>query len=102
MFNLSSDKKHRAFISTPRRSPAIPNEDGTLTFYTLSTYSLESHSEGKEIRILDPFTGTSTLFSDDAKNKDVAWMQGDQLLWLREGERGTTEVWCGVALGEKK
>ncbi|CAF9943394.1 MAG: hypothetical protein ALECFALPRED_000266 [Alectoria fallacina] len=90
-----------AFISSPRRSPAIPNDNGTLALYTLSTYSLESHSEGKEIRVLDLFTGKSTLFSDDAKNKDVAWLQDEQVLWLREGEGGVTEVWCGFAVGEK-
>ena len=102
MLNLSSNKKYRAFISSPRRSPAIPNDRGTLALYTLSTYSLESHSEGKEIRVLNLFTGKSTLFSDDAKNKDVAWLQDEQVLWLREGEGGVTEVWCGFAVGEKK
>lgn len=102
MFHLSSNKKDRDFISSPRRSPAIPNDNGTLALYTLSTYSFESHSEGKEIRILDLLTGTSTLFSDDSKNQDIVWLQNEQVLWLREGERGVTELWCGAAIGEKK
>lgn len=101
VFNIGFDEKHRAFISTPRRSPAVPNDNGTLGLYTLSTYSLESHSEGKEIRILDLVTGKSALFSDDAKNKEITWLQDEQVLWLREREGGVTEMWCGIAVGEK-
>lgn len=74
----------------------------TFATYTLFTYSLESHSKGKAIRILDLVTGTSTLFSDDNNNKDIAWLQNEQVLWLRERERGMTELWCGNAVwGEK-
>ena len=51
---------------------------------------------------MDLFTGTSTLFSDDLKIKDVAWLQNEQVLWLREGEKGMTEMWSGVAIGEKR
>ena len=102
MNSLKSDNNHRDFITTPRRSPAIPNENGSLALYTTSTYSINSPSEGKEVRVLDLFTGTSTLFSDDPKNKDITWLQNEQVLWLREGEKGMTEMWAGVAIGEKK
>ena len=51
---------------------------------------------------MDLSTGTSTLFSDDPKNKDVAWLQNEQVLWLREGEDGMTEMWAGLAIGEKR
>ncbi len=96
-----SDNKYRNFISAPRRSAAVPNKNGTQALYTLSTYNLESHSEGKEIRILDLGTGASSLFSDDARNREVVWLGTEKVLWLREGERGRTEVWCGSAVGEK-
>ena len=80
----------------------MPNENGRLASYTLSTYSLDSHSEGKEIRILNLDNGTTALFSDDSKNKDIQWLGNDCVLWLREAEGGTTEVWSGMAVGEKK
>lgn len=80
----------------------MPNENGRLALYTLSTHSLESHSDGKEIRILNLETNTTALFSDDFKNKDVQWLGNDSVLWLREAEGGTTEVWSGMAVGEKK
>lgn len=80
----------------------MPNENGRLALYTLSTYSLESHSEGKEIRIVDLENGTTTLFSDDSKNKDTQWLGNDLVLWLREAEGGTTEMWSSMAVGEKK
>ena len=80
----------------------MPNENGRFALYTLSTYSLDSHSEGKEIRILDLENGTTALFSDDSKNKDIQWLGNDSVLWLREAEGGTTEVWSSMAVGEKK
>ena len=100
--SFSSDNNCRDFITTPRRSPAVPNDNGSLALYTISTYSLGSPVEGKETRIMDLFTSTSTLFSDDPKTKDVAWLHDEQVLWLREAERGITEMWSGVAIGEKK
>ncbi|KAF6222463.1 hypothetical protein HO133_001549 [Letharia lupina] len=90
-----------SFISAPRRSSAVPNENGRLALYTLSIYSLDSHSEGKEIRVLDLENGTTALFSDDSKVKDIQWLGNDCVLWLREAEGGTTEVWSGVVVGEK-
>ena len=68
----------------------------------MSTYSLDSHSEGKEIRILDLDNGKTVLFSDDSQNKDVQWLGTDRLLWLRETPAGSTEMWSGMAVGEKK
>ena len=80
----------------------MPNEDGRLALYTLSSYSLESLSEGKEIRILDLENGKSALFSDDPRNKDIQWLGTDRLLWLRETTGGSTELWSGTVVGEKE
>ena len=80
----------------------MPNEDGRRALYTLSTYSLESHSEGKEIRILDLESGETALFSDDPQNKDIQWLGTDRVLWSREVPGGLTELWSGMAIGEKE
>ena len=80
----------------------MPNENGRLALYTLSTYSLESHSEGKEIRVLDLVNGNTALFSDDPRNKDIQWIGTDRFLWLREAPGGSTELWSGMAVGEKE
>ena len=80
----------------------MPNENGRLALYTVSTYSLESHSEGKEIKILDLEDGKTGLFSDDPQNKDIQWLGNDRVLWLREVSGGSMELWSGMAIGEKE
>ena len=80
----------------------MPNEDGRLALYSVSSYSLESHSEGNEIRILDLENGKTALFSDDSRNKDIQWLGDERVLWLREAPGGTTEMWSGMAVGEKE
>jgi len=87
----------RVLITTPRRSPAAPNPTGSHALYTVSKYSLESHTETKEIRVLYLATGQDTLFSDDQRNKDPSWLIGTQVLWLREADDGSTELWIGTA-----
>lgn len=93
-----SDANHdcRVLITAPRRSSATPNANGTYALYTVSSYSLESHTETNEIRVLDLKTGHSTLFSDDANNKEPTWLPGDQIVWLRRGAIAT-EIWIGNA-----
>lgn len=80
----------------------MPNDNGTLALYTLSSYSLESHSESKEIKVLDLDRGKTALFSDDPGNKEVQWLGSDRVLWLRETPAGSTELWSGMAVGEKE
>lgn len=84
-------------VSTPRRSNATPNATGTYALYTLSRYSLESHTETQEIRVLDLKTGHTALFSDNANNKEPTWLQGDQVIWLSRRDTGVTELWIGNA-----
>jgi hypothetical protein len=87
----------RVLITTPRRSPAVPNPAGSHALYTVSKYSLESHTETKEIRVLNLITAQDTLFSDDERNKDPNWLLDTQILWLREADGGSTELWIGTA-----
>ena len=67
---------------------------------------MDSHSETKEIRVLDITDGSSTLFSNDPADKDPQWLgDEDDVVWLREGKDGNdgeTEVWIGCAVGEKR
>ena len=87
----------RVLITTPRRSPATPSPAGSHALYTVSKYSLESHSETKEIRVLNLVTGRDTLFSDDESNKDPNWLLETQVLWLKDADGGSTELWIGTA-----
>jgi len=93
----------RLLITAPRRSPATPNSDGKYAFYTVSTYSLDSHSETKEVKVIDLGTEDVTLFSDDPKISSPQWLIGDQLFWTKKIDGGKTELWVGTAgTGEKK
>ncbi|RDW75809.1 hypothetical protein BP5796_06630 [Coleophoma crateriformis] len=83
-------------ITAPRRSPAVPSPDGKYALYTVSTYSLESHTECKEVRIVDLGTDTTTLFSDNDAILAPQWLSSDKLLWLKKAEGGKTEIWIGT------
>ena len=85
----------RLLITAPRPSPAIPNDDGTLVLYTVSTYDLETHKEFKEVKTLEVETGKASLFTDDTKNTSFRWLTGSLLLWQRESDGGQTELWIG-------
>lgn len=83
-------------LSAPRRSSAVPDPSGSFAVYTVSTYSFESHQKTSEIRIIDIGTGQSTQIAKDGKISEPTWLEGPtQLLWLREGERGDTELVVG-------
>ena len=85
----------RLLITAPRPSPAIPNDDGTLVLYTVSTYDLETHKESKEVKTLEVKTGKASLFTDDTKNTSFQWLTKSLLLWQREGDGEKTELWIG-------
>ena len=83
----------QVLLSAPRRSAAIPNPDGTLALFSVSTYSFESHSKTSEIRVLDIKTGQTKTLTKDLNASDPAWLgKGNLLLWLKGGEKGTTSL----------
>ena len=88
---------HRALLSAPRRSAAVPNPvDGKLALYTVSTYSFESHKKNSEIRALDISSGQSTLITNEGKASEPNWLEdGNKLVWLKEGEKGATQLIVG-------
>ncbi|KAL7628974.1 hypothetical protein AAE478_000492 [Parahypoxylon ruwenzoriense] len=80
-----------AFISAPRRGPAIPNHDGTLALYTMSTHTIGGDTL-KEIRVMNIATGESRQLFDDSKAHDATWL-GDgsnTVLLLKKGGEGFT------------
>ncbi|KAI1779691.1 prolyl oligopeptidase [Hypoxylon cercidicola] len=80
-----------ALISAPRRGPAIPNHDGTLALYTMSTHTIGGETL-KEIRVMNIATGDSRQLFDDEKAQDATWL-GDgsnTVILLKKGGEGTT------------
>lgn len=94
----------RVLLSAPRRSPAVPNADGTLALYTVSTYSFESHSKTSEIRAIDITNGRSTLITNNENASDPHWLgQDDELLWLKSGEKddkGSNKTRTDIVIGD--
>lgn len=88
----------RILISAPRRSAAVPNAQGTLALYTVSTYSFESHKKTTEIRVINIKNGQSTLITNEEKTSEPNWLgSGNEVLWLKGNEDGTTELVVGSA-----
>jgi hypothetical protein len=80
-------------LSAPRRTAATPNADGTLALFTVSTYSFQTHSKTNEIRALDIKTGQTTLLVSDLGASEPTWLgEGNLVLWLKGGEKGTTNL----------
>lgn len=80
-------------LTAPRRSAAVPNSDGSLALFSVSTYSFESHSKKSEIRVLEVATGHSKVLCSDSGASEPVWL-GDKnlVLWLKGGEKGTTHL----------
>lgn len=85
-------------LSAPRRSSAVPNSDGTLALFTVTTYSFDSHSKSSEIRVLDLGSGQSKVLTDDLAANEPVWLgELNLVLWLKGGEKGTTKLILGDA-----
>ena len=85
----------RVLLSAPRRSSAVPNHDGTLALYTVSTYSFESHKKTSEIRTIElSDKHRSTLITNEEKTSEPHWLE-DEILWLKEGNNGSTQLIVG-------
>ena len=81
----------RILLGAPRRSAAEPNSDGTHALYTVSTYSFEAHKKTTEIRLFDLEKKQSTLVSNDEGVSEPHWLE-DEILYLKSGAQGTTEL----------
>jgi hypothetical protein len=80
-------------LSAPRRSSAVPNTDGSLALFTVSTYSFQTHTKTAEIRVLDIQTGQTKLLCDGLNCSEPTWLgEKNLVLWLMSGEKGTTKL----------
>ena len=88
-----------AFLSAPRRGPAVPSPSGRIAFHTVSTHTFGEGTK-KEVILIDLGSGTQWSISDDDRVHDVNWLPGvspDTLVWLVSTEIGFTEVRTVVA-----
>ena len=77
-----------------RRTASIPNHKGTKALYTITSQTESSFTS--ETRVLDILTGTSQVFTNDLRDREVRWLgDEDTVIWLRDGEEGATEFWVG-------
>ncbi|EHA28313.1 hypothetical protein ASPNIDRAFT_212641 [Aspergillus niger ATCC 1015] len=83
-------------ITAPRPSAAVPNDEGKVALYTVSTYDLDTHADFSEAKLLNLETGESTRYTNDPKESSFCWLSGTSLLWQREG-KNNTELWIGDA-----
>lgn len=86
----------RLFVEFPRRSPAIPNADGSFALYTVSTYSIDAKAETKETKYLVLKTNEHHLFSDDPDVTSAQWLKKDLVIWHKSKDGGATQLFIGT------
>ncbi|KAK4196892.1 putative dipeptidyl-peptidase 5 precursor [Triangularia verruculosa] len=89
-------------LSAPRRSAAVPNSNGTLALYTVSTYSFEEHKRKSEMRLLTIANGQSTVLVEGGAATEPDWVGEEEFVWLEsKGEKGESELRWGDVKGNK-
>ena len=69
-----------------------------MALYTVSTYSFESHQKTSEIRVLQLDNALSTLITNDPDASEPNWLgDGNQIVWLKGGKKGHTQLVQGNA-----
>lgn len=82
-----------AMLGAPRRSPAVPNHDGTLALCTVSTYDFAEGKKTTELKVTDIRAGTSHVVCSDKDLVEALWLPGDdEVVSLVKGEKGTTRL----------
>lgn len=80
-------------LGAPARSPAVPNHDGTLALYTVSSYDFVEGKKSKELKVMEIQTGISHVLSSDEKISEALWLPGkSEVLCLVKGEKGATRL----------
>lgn len=83
-------------LSAPRRSPAVPDPDGNLAVYSVSTYSFEANKKTTEIKVISISSAQSNLIANDENISEPNWLEDStELLWLKKGDNGTTKLVVG-------
>lgn len=93
----ANDFTPEVLLSAPRRSPGVPNAEGTFILYTTSTYSFKSHSKTTELRCLDVKSNESKLLTDEDGVGDPVWLADEPSLfvYLKSVEKSNTQVVIG-------
>ncbi|SPN99871.1 related to secreted dipeptidyl-peptidase V precursor [Cephalotrichum gorgonifer] len=80
-------------LAAPRRSPAVPNHNGTLALYTVSTYDFVEGKQTKELKVMNIETSASDVLSNDENVSEALWLPaGNGVLCLVKGGQGTTRL----------
>jgi len=92
----------QVLLSAPRRSAGVPNADGSLVLYSVSTYDFDAHKKTNEVRVLNVKSNETTLISSVAGASDQNWLDGTTIILLVPGEKGATKVLVGDAFNFEK
>jgi dipeptidyl aminopeptidase/acylaminoacyl peptidase len=83
-------------LSAPRRSPGVPNSNGSKILYSVSTYSFTDHSRTSEIKVLYVDSKETFLVTDASGASEPNWINDSDVLLLTPGKKtGTTELYIG-------
>jgi hypothetical protein len=82
-------------LAAPRRSPGVPNSDGSRVLFSVSTYSFNDHKNKSEIRQLKADSNESYLVTDIEHASEPHWIDDGLALILISGRSGTTSVVIG-------
>ena len=80
-------------LAAPRRGAAVPNHDGTLVLYTVSTYDFVEGKQTKELKVMDIKAGISHVLSSDDSIIEALWLPGrSEVVCLVKGDNGATRL----------
>lgn len=80
-------------MSFPKRSPAVPNHDGTLALLDVSKHTF-GNGTAKELVVMDIASGSFNTVAEGNEIHDANWL-GDgsnAILFLKDGEKGATLI----------
>lgn len=81
-----------ALLSAPSPGSAVPNYNGKLALYSVSTHTFGDKTVG-ETRVMDLEKQTSGQIFSDEKVHDVLWIPGSSdVACLRSGDKGNTDL----------
>lgn len=90
---LKKELTPETFLSVPRRPVVVPNSDGTLGLYTVSTHEFGKGTR-KKWKVMELASGATYQLTDDDKIHDANWLPNSErtVVWLRSGEKGVTSL----------
>lgn len=101
---LGTKLSPETLLSAPRRGSPIPNNSGTLAYYSLIEYNFESSKGLDELYIYNFETGASEklLDCDDTSNEQWIPDSDNEIIYLKSGDDGAVQVLIADAADPKK